>query len=251
MKILTVDIETAPSLAYVWGLFKQNINIQMIKEAGYIMCWAAKWYQDDEVYFSSLGMSDKTGMIETLWELLDEADAVVSYNGERFDIPTINREFLEEGLTPPSPYAQIDLYKTVAKQFKFQSGKLDFVSQILGIGAKVKHAGFDLWQRCMEDDKDAWAEMEEYNIHDVELTEELYDRLKPWIRSHPNIALYIDTRQHVCSHCGSVNIQSRGTAKTKTQEYRRYWCKDCGAWSRERYTCLDKEKRKNVLTPAR
>ncbi len=53
MKILLLDIETSPNLAYVWGLFKQNVAINQIKESGSVLCWAAKWYGSRDVMFDS------------------------------------------------------------------------------------------------------------------------------------------------------------------------------------------------------
>jgi hypothetical protein len=36
--------------------------------------------------------------------------------------------------------------------------------------------------------------MEAYNIHDVRILEETYLMLRPWIKPHPNMALFISTR---------------------------------------------------------
>ena len=251
MKILILDIETAPSLAYVWGMFKQNISIDKLVDTSYTMCWAAKWLGDDDVFVSSLGDFDREGMILEIWNLLNEADAVVTYNGNNFDLPVLNREFLEEGLNPPAPYKSIDLYQVVKSQFRFTSNKLDHVASRLGCSLKAKHTGFELWKKCMENDMDAWFDMEQYNAQDVRVTEEVYLKLIPWIKSHPNYALYTDTNRPVCTNCGSSNIQRRGSYETATQKYKRYVCNDCGTWCRERFTAVDKEKRKTILTQSR
>ena len=124
MKILLLDIETAPNTAYVWGLFKQNISISQIVDSSAMLCWAAKWLDNEDVMFSSI-MGGRKKMLQRIHKLLDEADAVVHYNGSRFDIPTLNKEFLEAGMSPPSPYAQVDLLKTARQQFRFPSNKLD------------------------------------------------------------------------------------------------------------------------------
>ena len=94
MKILLLDIETAPNTAYVWGLWKQNISISQIVDSSSMLCWAAKWLDSPEVMFSSILMGKK-GMLKEIHKLLDQADAVVHYNGSRFDIPTLNKEFLD------------------------------------------------------------------------------------------------------------------------------------------------------------
>ena len=42
--MLTLDIETRPNLAHVWGLWQQNVGLSQIVERGHVMCWVAKWY---------------------------------------------------------------------------------------------------------------------------------------------------------------------------------------------------------------
>lgn len=172
-------------------------------------------------------------MLKEIHKLLDEADVVIHYNGKKFDIPTLNKEFLLHGLTPPAPYKQIDLLKEVRSNFKFISNKLDYVAQALKLGQKVKHKGHQLWVDCMAGKEDAWQQMEEYNIQDVELLEKLYDSLKPWIKSHPNHGLYGETLEsHVCPNCSSGKLRRRGYAYSNTYRYQRYQCTDCGKWSR-------------------
>jgi DNA polymerase elongation subunit (family B)/predicted RNA-binding Zn-ribbon protein involved in translation (DUF1610 family) len=242
MKILLLDIETAPNTAYVWGLFKQNISISQLVDSSAMLCWAAKWLGEDEVMFSSI-MMGKKGMLKEIHKLLNEADAVVHYNGSRFDIPTLNKEFLEAGMPPPSPYAQIDLLKTARQQFRFPSNKLDYVGRALGLGRKTSHEGFELWIKCMNKDPDAWERMEEYNIQDVWLLEQVYYKFLPWIKKHPNIGVHSDT-EHICPNCGSHSVQRRGYNITGSGKYQRYQCKDCGTWSSDRQTILQS---KNTL----
>lgn len=246
MKILYLDIETAPNKVYSWGLFKQNIAINQIVEPGYTLCWAAKWHNNKEVMFESV-MSDEYEMLEGMFNLLDEADAVVHYNGKKFDIPTLNKEFIQVGLGVPSPYHQIDLYQVVRKQFRFPSNKLDYVSKALGLGSKVKHMGMDLWKKCMDGDEAAWKSMERYNKQDVRLLPKLYDELLPWIKDHPNYSLFSNNERPVCTNCGSPKVQSRGVQHTRTQTYRRYQCSKCGTWMRSRFTEITPEKRQNIL----
>jgi DNA polymerase elongation subunit (family B)/DNA-directed RNA polymerase subunit RPC12/RpoP len=251
MKILLLDIETAPNMVYSWGLFKQNISINQIVNTGYTMCWAAKWLGDKKVHFSSVHEDGMEAMVNKIYALLDEADAVIHYNGEKFDMPTLNREFLLHGLTPPNPYHNIDLLRTVRKRFRFTSNKLDFVSQQLGLGAKVKHMGMDLWTECMAGNGKSWNLMKKYNIQDVKLLETLYKKLLPWIQNHPNHALYLNTDAPVCPNCGSKHVVKNGTETTLTMKYQRYRCQDCGTPLRGRYAVTPKEQRKHILTQSK
>ena len=117
MRLLILDVETTPSVCYTWGLWNVTLGINMVKEPGTTLCYAAKWYGEKEVMFS--------WDIRDIWSLLDEADAVIHFNGKSFDVPTIQRDFLLAGLLPPSPYKQIDLRQVCKSQFRFLSGKLD------------------------------------------------------------------------------------------------------------------------------
>jgi DNA-directed RNA polymerase subunit RPC12/RpoP/DNA polymerase elongation subunit (family B) len=230
LNILLLDIETAPNLAYVWGLFKQNIAPSQVEEAGYVLCWAAKWLNDDKVHFSSIKKSTPKVMMGKIHTLLDKADAVVHYNGKKFDIPVLNREFLLHDMAPPAPYAQIDLYHVFKDRFRFESNKLDNVTQRLKLGAKAEHEGFKLWTACMRGDAAAWKRMEAYNRQDVLLLEKLYKRALPWINKHPRHGTHGDIA--ACPNCGSEKFQQRGYAVTQMQKYRRYQCQDCGSWFR-------------------
>jgi transposase-like protein len=77
--------------------------------------------------------------------------------------------------------------------------------------------------------------MKQYNKRDVVLLEELYAKLQPWIKNHPNRALYIDNLEDdVCPNCASTNLRARGFALTNMGKFRRFRCHDCGAWSRSK-----------------
>lgn len=247
MKTLLLDVECTPNLATVWGIWQQNIAINQLHETSRVMCFSAKWVNGKEVRFESEYEQSHIDMVEKLHGLLSEADAVVHYNGNKFDMPVINREFLRYSYSPPAPYKNIDLLEVVKRQFRFVSNKLDHVVQELGIGGKVETGGHELWLKCMDGDPNAWKTMEEYNKHDVILLEALYYRLLPWIHNHPNPTLYTKNEDIVCPTCGSVHLQKRGTAHGKSFKYQRYQCMNCGAWSRGRHTINDKEESKKIL----
>jgi DNA polymerase elongation subunit (family B) len=232
MKILTLDIETSPNMAYVWGMFKQNVGLTQLIETGEVMCFAAKWYGSKNVMYYSTHHDGKETMLERAHELLSDADAVVHYNGKRFDIPHLNRAFLEAGMTPPAPFAQIDLLQVAKRQFRFTSNKLDHVAQQLGIGSKTSHTGFQLWIDCMAGKEEAWDLMRTYNKQDVVLTEEVYDELLPWIPSHPNQRLYLGGAEDLCPNCGGTELKKQGKAYTAVSVFQRFVCNDCGKWTR-------------------
>jgi DNA polymerase elongation subunit (family B) len=237
MKILYLDIETAPTQAWTWTLWPKFISPDWIVQSGRTLCWAALWEGEREVMFGSVKDGEKN-MLENIWALLDEADAVVHYNGTKFDMPILNREFVLNGFEPPSHYHQIDLLKTMRSQFRFESNKLDHVCQRLGLGGKVQHKGMALWFGCMEGKQSDWRLMERYNKKDVKILRKLYKHVLPWIHNHPNVGMWVtDPTSPVCTHCASTNVVHKGTQyNTKTSSYARMKCKDCGTPLRSRLT---------------
>lgn len=248
MKVLLLDIESAPHVTHTWGLFDQNIGISQIMAPGHMLCWSAKWLGSKEIAFAGK-LREPKRMVRKIHALMDEADVLVHYNGTRYDVPCINREFVLAGLEPPSPFRQVDLLRTVRSQFKFASNKLDYVCQQLGLGNKERHAGHEMWVRAMLGDTAARADLERYNRGDVVLLEKLYNYLRPWIKNHPNYASYNRPGVAVCPTCGSGNLVRKGWHYTVANRYPRYRCVDCGHWSREPFTDTTRKERGLLMRP--
>jgi hypothetical protein len=204
--------------------------VDQIIDPGGMFAFAAKWVGQRGTEFLSDHHDGHEAMVKRAWQLLDEADAVLHFNGESFDVPHLNREFMEAGMAPPSPFKQIDLLKTVRKQGRFLSNKLAHVSKQLGLDGKVSHEGFRLWIKCLEGDEAAWKRMRRYNIRDVTLLEDAYKILQPWIVSHPSYGALAG--EDVCPRCGGSDLVWRGYATTASSRFRRFQCKGCGGWGR-------------------
>lgn len=230
-RILSLDIETSPVVAHAWGLFKQTIAINQIIESPRTICFAAKWMDKPKILFYSEFEHGPDAMFQAAHDLLDEADVVMHFNGDRFDLPRLNTEFLVAGLTPPAPYQSIDLLKVIRKNFAFPSNRLAYVSERLGLSGKVKHSGHDLWIRCLAGDPKAWAEMKRYNRQDVKLLEEIYAIVRPWITNHPHHGLYSGV-DDCCPNCGGTDLIRQGYALTSMGRFQRFKCRSCGTWSR-------------------
>lgn len=243
-KILLLDIETSPNLAHVWGIWQQNVGLNQLLESSKTLCFAAKWLGKEEITFKSSYSTSHKKMLKSIHEMIDEADAVIHYNGTKFDMPTLNKEFLLAGMPPPSPVKQIDLLQVAKRQFRFVSNKLDYVSQALGLGKKTEHMGHELWVRCMAKDKEAWELMEKYNINDVVLLEKVYYKFLPWIKHHLNLSL--TSGEEVCPNCGGSHYHKRGYALTSVSRFQRYQCQGCGNWFRSNKNLRSKTETKLV-----
>ena len=251
-KILIVDIETAPLRAYVWSRWRQNIYLDQTISEWFMLCWSAKWLNDPTIYGERLSAEDvknesDASIIEGLWKLLDQADIVIAHNGKRFDIPKMNSRFIMNGFPPPSPYKQIDTKEVSAKQFGFSSNKLDALLTYFGYEKKMD-TDFELWVKCMNGDEEALEYMLTYNKKDVTQLELVYLKLRPYIKGHPNLAVYYDIEAAQCGHCGSEDLVFNGFAFTNVSKFETFRCLSCGAISRKRTTEHNLKKRKNMLT---
>jgi hypothetical protein len=251
-KILIYDLETSPMVSYHWGHWQQNISLSQVISNHILLTWSAKWLYDSEVMSDKITPSealklDDKRISTSLWELIHEADIVVAHHGDKFDIPIMNSRFIINGLPPYSITNSIDTKKVASRTFRFPSNKLDALAGYFGFGQKIK-TDFDLWRGCMEGDQKSIDEMETYNIQDVKVLEEVYLKLRPYIKSHPNVGLYLESDTAVCAACGSDDlIGMNKNYYTPTGRYAVYQCK-CGSISRCRTHNMDKEKRKVLLT---
>jgi hypothetical protein len=248
-RILVYDIETAPLLAHVWKLWDNNVGLNQIDSDWYIMSVAAKWLDEDEVFYwdqqDVYPMEDDTYLLSKLWSLLNEADIVIGQNVRRFDTKKVNARFVLNGFPKPSTYRQIDTMVIAKDQFGFTSNKLEYMTEKLcPEHKKSKHANFPghtLWAECLRGNPEAWAEMREYNIDDIYGTEALYNVLSSWDSKLPNFDIYVDDLLDMSDWVDD------GFVYTQFAKYKRYRNINTGVQRRSRVNELSKEKRQQLL----
>jgi len=239
VKILLIDIETRPNLGYIWSLWNQNVGLGQVVEVKDTICFAYEWLEDKpraKGFHAVWHEGGRRAMAKAAWDLLDEADAVIHYNGTRFDVPHLNALFIEEDLGRPSPFKNIDLLATVRKAVGqgVPSKRLAYVTKWLGLTSKIETGGFALWVGVIKEDPKAQARMQRYNENDVKIMRPLYYRLLPWIDGHPNRNLY-DPKTDGCARCPaeSDKLVKAGFAPTLNGMYQRYRCSACGSYVQE------------------
>ena len=233
-RICLLDIETAPNLGHVWGMWEQDVID--VERDWYMLSFAYKWLGEAKIHVRALpdykkfktDKHDDRELVRDLWNVFDEANVIIAHNGDRFDIKKSNARFIVHGLKPPSPFVSVDPLKIARKHFKFDSNRLDDLGRYLGVGRKIAHTGKKLWLGCVEGDERSWRTMRRYNRHDVELLERVYTRLRGWATTHPDLSIY--TRSHCCPSCQSARITQQGVKLTKTGHRQQYKCLDCGSW---------------------
>lgn len=229
-KILFLDIETSLLTVYSFGIRDQYHDYKAIADdrgGRLIHCVGMKW-KGGKAWVLSEWEHGYEGMMQGVHDALAEADAIVTYNGAKFDMPKIEGQFHLLGMEPPPPPTQIDLY-LAARKLGHICNKLDYLAPLMGLGGKVKHPGFEMWTGCFNGDAAAQKKMARYCAGDVRLTEDLYMKLRPYIRNHPHLA---EAKRGDCGACGSSRLQSRGVMTTKASIFQRYQCQACGSWSK-------------------
>lgn len=238
-EIWTVDIETRPNEVYAWGLRDQNVGLSQVIKPGGLMMFAAQKHGSKKIE-AHAQWNGYEAMVKRSHEIYDAADYIVTYNGVRFDNKHLRAAWAELGLTPPSPWRDIDLFKTVGK-FNWPSRKLAFVCERLGLDLKSDPGGFETWVQILRGDGDeqrrAQRRMIKYCKNDVLITTQLFGRLLPWVDGL-NLPLHTDSMDDAgavsCTRCGSPQVHRRGWAYTTTLRYQRYRCMQCGGWMKHR-----------------
>lgn len=234
-KIIFWDLENSPNVGYTWGKWQQDV-IEFVEEWT-LLSFSVK-YQGGKQFTKCLtdyesyqpGKKDDTELVKDLWKYLDDADILVAHNGDRFDMRKAYTRFIELGLDPPQPSLTIDTLKQARKHFAFNSNKLDDLGRRLGVGRKAKTGGFELWRECMAGDQKAWNRMKRYNAQDVRLLEQVFNKMRPYMTSYPNLNAILN-RIDGCPRCGGKDIVQRGYRYTSTGRAKRFRCNDCKGYS--------------------
>lgn len=251
-KILLFDIETAPMIAYTWTKFPDAIGDDMLISDWFIICWSAKWLFDDEIHSmcqtsKEILKKDDERITKGLWKMFEEADVIIAHNLNKFDRKRANTRFLAHGLGFPTHYESIDTLLHVRKQFAFPSNRLDYVAKHFFKIEGKKGTSKGLWWRCMEGDQEALDAMQEYCDQDIRVLEDVYLRIRPYIKPHPNIGLHIGEDIELCPTCGSDDLDWTGTYRTQVNAYDGFRCKSCKATGRSRTSNIKKEVKKSIV----
>lgn len=238
-RILLVDIETFPILMYAWQPWDATA-LRIVQDTS-ICSFSVKWLDgkqttkilpDYKGY--KPGSRDDRRLCEDLWGFLNEADIVGAHNLDGFDNKKVVYRLMVNGLGPPAPYQHTDTLKEVRKVAGHDSNKLNELCRVHGLGQKKRTGGKDLWFDCLDGDMAAWERMRRYNAHDTRLLQPWYTFLRPWMLSHPNVALYTDGAS--CPRCGSKRLRPNGHAYTRGGRYQRFRCEGCGYFPRSTHS---------------
>lgn len=251
-KVLIFDLETTPMLRWAFSLHEEHASPKTIVRDWHLLSYSAQWLFEDDVFAEVLTPKeikavDDSRLARSMWELIDNADIAVAYNGTNFDFKRLNTRFLKHGLLPPSHFLTVDPILTARSVFDFSSNSMDYVAEFLEHDKKI-HTDFSLWSSCMDGNLESLENMLEYNVQDIKVLESLYLSLLPYMKNHPNMNLFYEDNVQRCRQCGSEKIIEipKKVYRTLTNAYGLYRCTNCGYSGRFRESVLTKEKRKSI-----
>jgi len=232
---LVLDIECTPDISPHYGPKQRFIPHKRVLDFSRVFCWSAKWLGPNQPILSASDRKGHHTQLETAYRLVDQADILLTFNGQGFDLRHLNREWWIMGLPPPSPVKHVDLYRTIRKIMALYSNSMAHVLHMLGMEAKLDADIMELALRyTLHNDLDALDEALRYNRHDVRQTEEVYWRTIAWIDNHPPVKV-VQSGELLCPNCGTDKLRNIGIDSKRTLSYPMYRCAMCGALSRAAY----------------
>lgn len=256
-RLLFYDIENAYLIGGAWEVHETNI-LEVLQQP-YILSIAYRFQDEKKTHVLSIPQfhgyktkgpwgylpEQEEAVITAFHKIIAKADFLCAHNGNAFDYKKLGSTFIKYRLEPPKPTQNIDTLLALRRIGKFPSNKLDDICPVLGIGRKLPHTGKHLWTACMKGDKAAWRLMEQYNMHDVDLLTDLYERIKGYIPNHPNRNL-IQRRDRRCKVCGSALLTKEGWKAFKGGWKQRYMCQEPNCHSYN-YGPLEKQENPPVI----
>ncbi len=207
-KRLFFDIEVSGNIAMVWQTgYKISVSPESIIKERAIICICWKWEDSKEVFEAHWDskQNDKA-LLQKFIKVANEADEMVGHNGDRFDLAWIRTRCLFHKIDIFPKYTTIDTLKVARQAFRFNSNKLNYIADFLGIGQKIK-TEFGLWKDIvLHKDKAAMDKMIKYCKKDVLLLEQVFKALNSHILPKTHYGVKFGGDRGTCPECGSDEL---------------------------------------------
>ena len=231
-KRLFFDIETSYNKVASWNIgYNLNLSHDMILEERGIICICYKWEGESKVHSLEWNKGDDKQLLLDFMKILNSASEIVGHNSDNYDIKWIRARCLFHRIPMFPDYTSVDTLK-IAKQFRLNSKRLDYIGQFLGVGKKIKTGGLDLWKAIVEkNDPLAMNNMIVYCKQDVLLLEKVFKVLKLYSKPKMHVGVYLGKTKDTCPECGGNHIIDVGKLVTSAGTIkRRKQCLDCGKY---------------------
>lgn len=241
-KIILWDIETLPDMEEamkVWPKLSDYPGQSMKATITSIICGGYKELDSKQTHCINAwdfpawkkDVNDDYAIVKKIYDVLKDADAVVTHNGKRFDWKHLQTRLLVHGMDPLHEIHHIDTCKLAKGNILAFNNSLDILAKAFVKDKKMENGGWDLWVRVRQREKKAMDMMSRYCKHDVKILEKIFKVLRPFAKNIPNFNVFADDVFKHCRGCGSTNLMKFGFRPSSTGVRQRYSCKDCGTSS--------------------
>jgi hypothetical protein len=212
-KRLFWDIETSYNIVKSWRIgYNLNLNPSDIIHERAIICLSYKWQHDDKVHTIRWKNGCDKNIVKEFVKIVSQADECVGHNLKRFDEKWLMTRCIKHGILALPKYKVYDTLLKARSKFNFNSNKLDYIAEFLGLGNKLKHRGLDMWddiilRKCPL----AMEEMVNYCEKDVVLTEEVYNKLVTYDLPTMHVGVMNGLSKDTSPYTGSSNISLHKT----------------------------------------
>jgi DNA polymerase elongation subunit (family B) len=248
-KRLFFDIETSPNIGFFWSSgYKVNIPFENILKERAIICIAYKWeYEDNPHCLVWDRNQNDEKMLREFIEIANDADEIIGHNVNEFDLPWIRTKCIKHNIPCFPQYTTIDTLKQARSHFRFNSNKLDYIAQYLGLGEKIS-VGFDLWKKVvLSNDDDSLKEMTTYCMNDVVILEKVYQKLSQYVPHTTHYGVMNTGDKVSCPECGSFDLNPHRYRYSKTGMVRiQLKCANCGRHHTVSKTAYDNALKKRT-----
>lgn len=255
-RILVLDLETAASTVMTFGRYNINLSQDnIVTEGGWILCASWRWFGSPTTFSLALTpneikQQDDGRIVAELFELYEQADAILAHNSLGFDHKVVQTRALYHGF-PALPVVKVlDTLALAKKNLKLPSNKLDSIGEYFNLGRKLSTGGITLWKEVQSGDEEAMKKMQLYCMQDVELLYDVYVKIRQAGKagSDFNAALYFDDGEKRCRTCGSTDLVETGRKiTTSVSTFEEVRCNCCGSVHRTRKSTTSKEKSKSLI----
>jgi DNA polymerase elongation subunit (family B) len=227
---LFFDIETSPNIGFFWEAgWKKQIDYSNIIHERKVICICYKWEEEKETHFLTWDRKQcDRAMLQKFVGVANTATELVGHNGDKFDLAWIRTRCLFHKIDMFPTYTTFDTLKISRSKFKFNSNRLNYIAQYLGIGGKIK-TDFNLWKDIvLNKDQKAMDKMVKYCQKDVVLLEKVFSRIRSHVPHKSHYGVIFGQDKGSCPECGSDDliINNRRTTASGVKKIQ-YICKTC------------------------
>ena len=108
--------------------------------------------------------------------------------------------------------------KQSKRLFRLPSYSMNFLAKEIGVETKLQHSGLSMWQDIQygkkKEAKKAMKLMLKYNIQDIIVTEQVYLRVRKYMKSPIHMGVLQGKDKNTCPTCGSKKIKLHKTTVT-------------------------------------